>query len=300
MRIELLLERVSDVVFHATSVKNVISILNSDKFVLSPAFTGDASDPKTGAKSDSELDTKGRAYFLSTARTRTSIQFAGESNIVLLVLDGRKLSHNYSGKAVDYWDADIRKQLGGAYEEEDRIFSDKPSIDNASQYIQSIDILEPRWGNGGTVEQGVIDLYKLAQSKGIPVRVYNNKQDWYSGSDRHIPMIRVRGYEGDSPGGRSFEGLEADMNTLLGLLDSVNHEEGLRFLHRVQGELSSVILDGDADKVREHIRKLLSLVGSVKDGELRKDVEELGEIMKDRGLKNSKELADYIVRTWVS
>ena len=305
MRIEVLLERISDVVFHATTINNAISILDSDTFTLSPAFTGDARDPRIGAKSDSELDTKGRSYFLSTARTRTSVQFAGESSVALIVLDGRKLSHNHSGKAVDYWDADIKKQIGGAYEEEDRIFSDNPTIDNVLQYIISIDVLETRW-QGGNVD-GIIHLYKLATSKGVPVRVYNSRQDWYRGSDRHIPHEELvsleSSYSVNSGDHRWSKGLHSDMSILLELLNSVNRDDGFKLLYKEKSHrnstLADALIDGDVDKVYDHIGKLLSLAGSSRDSELRKSVEELGQVMKNKGLKNSKELAKYIVDEWI-
>lgn len=132
---KLLIERVTDIVYHATSLYKAARIAETDTFQLSPAFASDTEQRHTG----------GRMFYLSTTRSKhgsysrdTTPNYQGS---VMLKLDGRKLSERYKGGAVDYWGPRWRRDDPSKHEMEDRIMSDEPVIPNASDYILEIHVL---------------------------------------------------------------------------------------------------------------------------------------------------------------
>src|SRR5690625_3388144 len=211
MRIETILEGITDIVFHSTSINGATRILESNRFALTPAFT---------KGSETSLNPREKLFFLSTARTRTGAYHVDNRySGVLIVLDGRKLSHNHHGRAIDYWGEDFRKARKGGYEEEDRIFSDKPFIDNASQYIKSIDILETRWEDESFTDNfEILKVVTLGKSMGVDVRIYDSRQDWLRGSDRTVDIDGWMVSDNDDVDVLLFlltqEATEANMNQL--------------------------------------------------------------------------------------
>jgi len=126
---EILLERVSDVVFYGRGLKSAIEILLKNRFELSPA-PGHPSEEKVVSK-------KRKLYFMSTGRIPTNMWrdkgMAGKA--ATFVLDGYKLSQNYHGKAIKFFDTPET-------ETEDRIYSEKPFIPNAVKYIKELHIFD--------------------------------------------------------------------------------------------------------------------------------------------------------------
>lgn len=127
----ILKERVSDVVYHATSAPNFLSIFINDTFKLTPLKGIDSIDTEW-ARSRGILD----HYYMSVARSVTS-DFVrggtGENRMERMVfrLDGRKLSANFRAAAHNYGD-----WVGD--EMEDRIISKKPEIRNFSKYVTGV------------------------------------------------------------------------------------------------------------------------------------------------------------------
>ena len=135
MKIEHILEGISQKLYHLTDIGNAAKILATNRFRLTPDI---------GTKSEIALrSSKKKVYYLSTARNLSSDFFQKSSRMsgVIFVLDGQKLAHNYSGGPVDYWGPDFRKIDPTRHEMEDRIFSAKPYIENASEYIKEIHVL---------------------------------------------------------------------------------------------------------------------------------------------------------------
>lgn len=120
-------EVVSDIVYHGTSIIRLNSILKNNKFMSSVAV---------GTSSDKRVN-KGRTYFFSIARSKTSNYLVKLGrNSCIMVLDGQKLSQNYKGSSVDYWGP----SWNDSDEMEDRIFTEKPYIENALKYIEEVHI----------------------------------------------------------------------------------------------------------------------------------------------------------------
>lgn len=279
MRIETLLEGISDVVYHYISLRNVVEVLKTDRFILTPAFT-------KGAEVD--MNPREKLFFLSTARTRTASYHVGERyGAVLLVLDGRKLSHNHHGRAVDYWGENFRDANKGAYEEEDRIFSDKPFIENATQYIKSIDILETRWDDENYSDHlDIMQVYKLGISKGVDVRIYKNKQDWLRGSNRTVDMS-------------SSSMDNDDVDVLLFLLTQEATEANMEHLKTYTRGLAKYVTGYHHNDLPGVISTLLHNLSSNMNIPLREKVGQIGMEMRKKGLKSPRELSDYIIDKWV-
>lgn len=174
-----LLEGISPVLFHATSIKNLINILETNRFHLTAQFT---------KPSESNLNSK--MYFFSTSRTRTGRYHLNDSMFMALIqLDGRKLSNNFSGEPVDYWGRDFR-QFDPNYEQEDRITSNKPYIENAISYIERVDILLGSISDPSKMKK-IYDAYVSLRKRGIPVRIYKNNRDWITGSTNSLDFESI-------------------------------------------------------------------------------------------------------------
>ena len=129
MRARELFEGLSEILYHATGLHNVEEILAIDTLRLTPDI-GTSSEQSHRPKQT-------QVYYMSFSRSRVGNYHhpvhKGETGQSIIVLDGRKLmADGYSGKPVEYWG------FGDKDEMEDRIFSDKPIIPNASKYITEI------------------------------------------------------------------------------------------------------------------------------------------------------------------
>lgn len=161
-------ERVSDVVYHATSYPKLLRIIETDTFRLT-------SLRETGWEVDArwadELNIRDY-YVMSVARSLSSEFIRLDQNLMVIRLDGRKLNSNLKSTAFDY--THFAKRFTdvdpGFDEMEDRIISRKPEIRGFSKYITGI-YLSPdyirrkiRRGKDGmgyqTILIGVEELFK--------------------------------------------------------------------------------------------------------------------------------------------
>lgn len=140
------------ILYHFTDPVSASKILRTNQFYLSMA---------QAAESDKTIN-KGRAYFLSTTRTRDN-EFANKDHGVMFELDGSKLKHKYKSVPVDYW--------GNARytESEERFVADDPTIP-ALKFIKSISINLSRTADAKYWRQIVL----AAKTNNVPVRVYND------------------------------------------------------------------------------------------------------------------------------
>lgn len=170
----LILEGISDILYHYTYISNLISILKLNKF---------ATSSNLGSTADANRD-KGKFFFFSTSRSKGMSGYGGRhgSNAVF-VLDGRKLQQTFKGKPMDYWnwstkssdykdknsyrDALLSKEL------EDRIITDKPFIEPANIYIKEIHI---KIYSEHTDKEEVQEIQTLAGQYNIPVYFYIDDQ----------------------------------------------------------------------------------------------------------------------------
>jgi len=160
-----LFEGISDIIFHRTGFGNLKQILEKDQFELRPTFAKPSEQESTRRKTD--------LYFMSTARTKNS-KYISDSGSPVLTLDGQKLKQNYSGYGMDYYGPSWREVSGGEYEQEDRVFSQKPNITNAKKYILMIELVMEF--NAGQADN-IFKIYSMAKKSGIPIKFYDSKED---------------------------------------------------------------------------------------------------------------------------
>lgn len=174
MKVRHILEKLSSQLYHATSVDGALGILNSNQFKLSLV-----------TKQREREISSSKMYYFSTSRSRLGWYNSNASLYglrVMFTLNGEKLSHNYKGKAVDYWASTTDNN-----EMEDRILSDSPYIDNAVSYITAIDIYfnaDELDDLDGDNKNKTRDLWKLADKHGIPVNVYDDRDIFVLGDKR--------------------------------------------------------------------------------------------------------------------
>jgi hypothetical protein len=171
---QVLNEGLSDILYHFTYIPYLISILKSNKF---------ATSSNLGTPADTKGN-KGKFFFFSTQRTKGMSGYGGHGNAAI-VLDGRKLNQNFKGSPVDYWNWSTKRtdyKTNTDYinalkseENEDRIVTDKPYIDNANKYIIETHVLVY---SGHTDKKDISEIYSLAQGLSIPVYFYENEQDY--------------------------------------------------------------------------------------------------------------------------
>ncbi len=170
------------ILFHATSFANVAKILKSNSFDLKPSEGVDAEEAH------------GNANYLSTTRHRLGAYHLNKgSGTALLTLDGDALSNRYKSASLDYWGSDAygtEQQRADRFEAEERIYSAKPIIHNATKFILRIDFLfegEVVGDNRDVIH--IRNAYRIAKRLKIPIYVFTNKKDWIaSNRSKCIPL----------------------------------------------------------------------------------------------------------------
>lgn len=162
----------TDILFHYTTLQNLVNILNSNQFELTIG-AGSVADDKNI-----------KPYYLSLTRSRLGRYHVNRNNSggVLMTLNGNKLNQRYRTKAIDYWDEDFRKFNGGAYEAEDRLFSNAPIISNARDYIVTLDILINFEHGLRHIREDLRRCLMLCAKYKIKYYFYANIGDWLIGN----------------------------------------------------------------------------------------------------------------------
>lgn len=168
----LLSEKISDTLYHYTSIVPAITILKDGKFEL----TITTSD-------ENRFKVKNYPYFLSTARTKSGDYFRTVGNIaVTFNLDKNKIKNNYVITPIDYWERMWLSTHGPGKEHrtsetEDRIFSNKSyiPIDNI---VTSMHVYVGNYKQNESTSSQVNTLIKLAESRNIPCYIYFNRSAW--------------------------------------------------------------------------------------------------------------------------
>lgn len=178
-------EGLSPILYHATSMKGLLSILRSNKINLS----------RDGIN-------RGR-YYMSFSRNKSNDfirylmqlsrfdiqeeQFDPKRDIFAIIeFDGRKLSYNYAGSPFNtFYDPSTQEDVGmGINFQEDRLFSNKPYIERARQFIKGVTIIL----NDNDINENL--LRKL--NSGFNVKVYSYTEDYIYG-EKPIDINRLKG-----------------------------------------------------------------------------------------------------------
>jgi len=156
----------SSVLYHWTRIENAIAILGKNKFFL---------------RKDMSKKQKDRSpyYYMSTSRAK----FGGyhiDKKGVIFGLDGLGLGNTLKGGPIDYFhhNPDERPRSRREQDEmEDRIWSQKPSIQNASKYIREIHVCMPS-ATFNPVDRFEKQIKDLASQHRLPIYFYEDMQDW--------------------------------------------------------------------------------------------------------------------------
>jgi hypothetical protein len=164
---DILMERISDIVYHFTTTEAANNIIGTNRFRLQEIPSRNV-DP--GRKYD-------MGYYMSVARTKIEGYTKNMSNFqcyfVRFELDGTKLSDRYKGGAYNYFQS---KHGDNEYEEyEDRIYSKDMYIPNALNYIKRMDLDVSRKCLRGYDPSKVI---KTAIKSGVPTFLYPSREKW--------------------------------------------------------------------------------------------------------------------------
>lgn len=182
-------EGISDIVYHFCGLAIGYNICKTNKIFFTPSIN---------TQSESDLNGK-NSYFLSTTRQRNtnfgySVRFSS-GNSVRITLDGRKLRENLSGKPTDYWyTPSLTLNSKQSYykdksnfstaqhhisnESEDRLFSRKQILDNASKYILSVDVFL-RNNMLDEEKKAYIDKFLSTPLSNL-IRIFDNQKDFNS------------------------------------------------------------------------------------------------------------------------
>ena len=183
----LLNEMLSSKCYHFTTLNGLLRILKTNTFLL-----------KTDVVSDTEHweDKPRHRFFMSTTRVRDGRfgynRFINKNSmLVRITLNGDLLNANYRGKPVNWkmhnnkikgyfsnlrsaesiksssmYDPDGRRaQIQPFVENEDRVYSNKPSIPNADRYIERIDILTYLSSNFADIDTQAMDILQDIPSR---------------------------------------------------------------------------------------------------------------------------------------
>lgn len=166
-----IVEGLSDILYHVTTLDSAASIIGGNKFVLSPVM-------RNGP--DEKSSKPNKLYFMSTARspksgyvTRSIGAGPVPTGVAIMVLDGKKLSQRYSGGPTAYFSSGIRNAAPNEYDEqEDRVYSDDREIPDARNYIKSVYVVLSLDAS----PQARNNLLAIKKS-GIPTYLYTNPDD---------------------------------------------------------------------------------------------------------------------------
>ena len=183
---EVILEALSDRLYHYTYVGTILDILEKDHFLPSVAFE---------RPSEEEIG-KNYKYFISFARNLRGTYHKEGRGAGYFVVNGKKLSQNYKGSAIDYWErAKFDPKATKETEAEDRLYTNKPYVKDAAKYIEAVHISAPyetKFSSGRVQEEkyseGLVDKMKkiaeIGKSKGIPVYYHTDLGSYRMANDK--------------------------------------------------------------------------------------------------------------------
>jgi len=181
----LLVESLTDIVYHFTGVENLINILNKNQFLASTAL---------GHGRDFEKN-EGYLYYFSTTRSKST---GFNTRNARLKLDGSLLNQRYKSIPVD-WFYNKGGNTTRWTEMEDRIVLNKPSIDNAMNYITEISVSLEHYK--GYQKKDILYIINQCKYNKIPLYFYGTIKDFLADfKQKEIdPLSLYKNYTGHSP-----------------------------------------------------------------------------------------------------
>ena len=218
----LLNEMISSKCYHFTTLNGLLRILKTNTFLL-----------KTDVVSDTEHweDKPKQRFFMSTTRVRDGrfgYNYFIDQNemLVRITLNGDLLNANYRGKPVNwrmhsnkirgyipnlrsaesiklssmYHPDGRRAQIQPFVENEDRVYSNKPSIPNADRYIERIDILTYLSSNFADIDTQAMDILQDIPSRFRNItHIYTTMKDFNRQSNNMDNVDRSKVQDTENP-----------------------------------------------------------------------------------------------------
>jgi len=283
---DLLLEGISPILYHATSLPTLKKILDSDTFRLTPDI---------GTRHEKGLRKGDKVYYMSTSRSKTgdyhypvSKHANGQS---VIVLDGRKLmADGYSGQSMDYWGAGWGKD-----EMEDRIFSKKPNIPDAKKYIKEVHTYINLDADTDRYDQRVRDARKVAidlHKDGIPFYVYTDPKNLnLLNKNKAIKLSTLKAKEkAQKP--YSYSG-SRQPGSMSGLIELLKIDDKEKLSDRAQKQLYK--LKYDAGFSDDNIRSIEADIHNARNRDSDRDhLDRFIKLMQQHNLKDVRELVNHI------
>jgi len=188
----ILSEGATDILYHYTSIRPALKILQTGEFELTSVV---------GNKSEEKFAPAGYPYYMSTTRSKVGdyhTNYPG-SHACMFVLDGRKIAQKYKVKPIDYWEGMWQKDNSNqrTRESEDRVYSKTPTIP-ATCILEIHQLIAAEDQDRGAI---IRNMAILAKRAGIPIYFYTSEQSWLLQDKRNsVGVAGVKsGLEGPMP-----------------------------------------------------------------------------------------------------
>lgn len=165
---QLINEKLTSIIYHYTTIGRLANILKTNAIKLQASVNGNAD----------KIDNNNFFYLSFTRQKSSKLGYSRHKN-VRICFDGDLLNNNFKGGSYNYWGGSMGKHyyfnkknidyFQPNTENEDRLYSKKPIIENIQKYIKRIDIL--------------IDLKRLEDVKTLLDINYNEKIFIYDNND---------------------------------------------------------------------------------------------------------------------
>ena len=154
----ILLTEATSNLYHLTNTGALLKISQQNAIALTFA-------PSTNADNKSSK----YSFYFSMSRVPnggyTMSSTYHKNTSVILQLDGNLLNQSYKISPVNYWGTEFTKIDRKYNENEDRLWSNKPFIENANKYIKSCHIYIPKEQQNEHCVDNIIEIEKLKISK---------------------------------------------------------------------------------------------------------------------------------------
>jgi hypothetical protein len=170
MNLHDLFEGASSVLYHYTSARAALRILQSGQFELTSSV---------GNKEETRLAPPGYPYYLSTTRSKVGdyhARYPG-SYAVMFNLDGTVLNQRNKVQPIDYWERMWLSDTSGTRtrEAEDRVFSKNPTIPIKGVITEIHQLI----ADADDIRGPVIRQFAIAaKTQGIPIYFYKDTNSW--------------------------------------------------------------------------------------------------------------------------
>lgn len=295
LRENLLVEGLTEEVFHFTTIDNAPGILKSDAIKAAPIF----SEEELGGEESSDFS-KGKYYYISTTTTKdpksgyqNTLRTMGE-DLVCFNLNGRAINQRYKSVRVDYF-SQMRDSDKRVDEMEDRIIMDDPELGPLSKYVNEI---HSQYHDD--FSKKALFMEKKAKELGIPIYFYDEEKHFNAqNKDKAIDISSGSSEESDERDAISSIERNPILNTntllALSIYDDNKLEQRIKDKLSEMGNVERVLKKAGADSLDELFKHVVQdlestfkmydgreevLINTIK-GKMREEIKNVKSVSKD-------------------